>query len=287
MGLCCFSRCWVCSSRNGLNNNISSPLFNCNGGEVLIDMNRMLEVIRQINHTKITSFKRYKQNVSYLEVYLSKYGISYPPDWIALVLGIIFFGLITIGISAETPIYYGEALTFNIERLVGFIVLLTIITNVLSSLYVETKSSLILDQIAISRIKKYIVQIGVEIYSITLIIPVTILLLLPFFISSYNLTSDIFVNSEILIIVAISYLIAATISVLILNISRIVVIPKISKNIYRLISLLLIVAVNYYGIPKISFTIINSIIDIIIALTLVLILIFSSGYYLHRNRKQC
>ncbi len=247
----------------------------------------MLEVIRLINHARIISFRRYKQNVTYLEIYLSKYGIPYPPDWGALALIIIFFGLITVGISAEAPTYYGKELTFNIERLVGLVVFFTIVTNILSNIYVETKSSLILDQIAISRIKKYIVQIGVEIYSITLIIPVTILLLLPFFISSYNLTIDIFVNSEILIIVAISYLIAATISVLILNISRIVVIPKISKNIYRLISLLLIVAVNYYGIPKISFTIINSIIDIIISLTLVLILIFSSGYYLHRNRKQC
>jgi len=250
-------------------------------------MNGMLEVIRLINYTKITSFRRYKYNVSYLEVFLSQYGISYPPDWGALVLVIVFFGFITVGISAEMPVYYGKELTFNIERLVGFVILFTILTNVLSSLYVETKSNLILDQIAISRIKKYFVQIGAEIYSVTLIIPVTILLLLHFFISPYNLTSDILVNSEILIIVAISYLIAATISVLIINISRFVIIPKISKNIYRLISLLLIVIISYYEMPKTNFIIINSIMDIIISLTLVLILIFSSGYYLHRNRKQC
>ena len=150
-----------------------------------------------------------------------------------------------------------------------------------------TKSNLILNQIAISRFKKYIVQIGLEIYSVTLVIPVTILLLLPFFITPYNLTSDILVNFEILIILVISYLIATTISVLILNISRIVIIPKITKNIYRLISLILIIAINYFGIPKTNLVIISSIIDIIIFLILVFILVFSSGYYLHRNRKQC
>gem|GEM_PF-5231945 len=139
-----------------------------------------------------TTFLRYKMTTSYLEVFLQRYGIKYPPDWIGLWLNMLLFLLILIGVSAENPLIMDTLECINIYYVGSGLVFLIVISTILINLHISPNINRLLKIIPLHPVKISIIKIYVRLFDYKIYSLLFLAILIPVFNYYYNFPNSIF-----------------------------------------------------------------------------------------------
>ncbi|MCD6090348.1 MAG: hypothetical protein J7J72_02495 [Bacteroidales bacterium] len=204
---------------------------------------RILKLINVLIGALILSLFRHKLNTSHLEVFLKKYNIAYPADWIGFILLIVFASVISIGVSIEDPLLLNNNLVLNIYILVLYIFFSVIIFSLLIRRFINPNISALIDRIPIHPFKTFILKLSIEAFDYKIIILISQIILIPVFNNYYGLPNKLGSLIIIDVIVINAYLFACQIALFVKEMaySRI---AKVSFNKIRLI--IIIIAIPIY-----------------------------------------
>ena len=186
---------------------------------------------------------RLKLGVNDIELYLKKYNISYPADWGAVVLMILFSSVIAIGISVEDPMLLNNNLVIDIHVLALYALLSVITFSLLIRRFISPNISVLIDRIPIHPFKTFILKLSIEAFDYKIIILISQIILIPIFNNYYGLPNKPEILVLIYIIVINAYFFACQIALFIKEIAY-SKIAKVSFNKIRLI--ILVIAIPIY-----------------------------------------
>jgi len=210
---------------------------------------KLFKIIKILFGALKLSLFREKLGTSYVEQYLAKYNIGYPSEWIGHVLLIIFFSVVSIGVSAEKHhLLYNNVLILNVYILSALIFFTVIIFSLLIKRFILPNISILIDRIPVPPQKTFFIKLIIETFDYKSIILITQIIFIPIFNYSYGLSNKI---GDLLIVYFVAlnvYFFACQISLLIKRVaySRL---AKLTFNKIRLITIM--IAVPIYFVAKI------------------------------------
>lgn len=210
---------------------------------------KILRIAKILFEVLRLSLFREKLSTSYIEQYLARYNIGYPSQWIGHIVLIIFFSIVSIGVSAEKyHLQCNNGLILNVYILSALIFFTVIIFSLLIRRLILPNISILIDLIPIPPQKTFFIKLIVENFDYKIVILVTQIVLIPVFNYSYGLSNKI---EDLLIVYFVAlnvYFFACQISLFIKRVAdnRI---AKLTLNKIRLITIL--IAILIYVVAKI------------------------------------